>query len=544
MNKFLSKTKEFIFAQQTSMLSSTLIISGMMMLSRLAGFLRNRIYTSYFTKSELDVFLSAFRFPDLVFEILITGALSTTLIPFFIKYQKDKNRQNEVISTIINIIFLILIVFISILFVLMPYLIPPTTQKFTQEQIDMAVQFSRLLLLGQLPFLVLGNFLTGISQARKSFFIPAIVPVIYNFSIIICTYFFTPQLHLMAPIVGVVVGAILFFLLQLPILYSAQFSYKPIIRNIKETYTFFRTAIPRILTTVVAQIEASIDLTLANAQHLAAGSYTVFYFAQHLQLLPVSIIGIAFGQASVPYLTEIYQDKKYKEFKKIIVDSILNLLYLTIPFASFFIIARLPIVRMFFGGSKFDWNATLDTATTLSYFSISLPLHAIYYFITRCYYAIFDTKTPFYISLFSIAFNASLSYVFIYVLKLPVWYLAIAFSIAMTVQVMTLLFVLYKKIKGFDIRTLCVETIKILVATFNTSVIVYFILKVFDGLIFDTSRTINVFLLLVVCFAIYAILFLFLTWLFGIKEIYLLTKMLLKVRAYQKRVVEVYQGVE
>jgi putative peptidoglycan lipid II flippase len=104
--------------------------------------------------------------------------------------------------------------------------------------------------------------------------------------------------------------------------------------------------------------------------------------------------------------------------------------------------------------------------------------------------------------------------------------------------------VLYRKINGFDIRTLLFETTKILVATFNTSVIVFFLLKLFDGLIFDTSRTINVFLLLVVCSIIYAILYLFLTWLFGIKEIYLLTKMLFKVRQYQKRVVEVYQGVE
>lgn len=542
MNKLLSKTKEFIFAQQTSMFSSTLILSGMMIISRIAGFLRYRILAGYFTKEELDIFFAAFRIPDLVFEILITGALSTTFIPFYIKYQKNKEEQNSVISSIINAVTLILLVTILALALAMPYLVFLITPGFSEAKNTEIVFYSRILLLGQLPFLVLGNFLTGISQAKKSFLIPAMVPIVYNIAIILSTLLFTSEWHLAAPIAGVVSGAILFFVLQLPILHFAQFQYHFILGYFKELQKFLRTAIPRILTTIVSQIDATIDLTLATL--LGPGSYTVFYLAQHLQLLPVSIIGIAFGQASLPYLTEIYQEKRTKEFKKIIVDSILNVFFFTIPFAAFFIIARTPIVRLFFGGEKFDWDATVQTALTLSYFSLSLPLHSIYYFLTRCFYAIFDTKTPFYSSLFSIALNGIMSLTFILVFKLPVWFLAISFSISMSIHTLLLLVILYKKLGGFSIKALVYETIKIIVATFNTSIIVYFMLRVFDGLIFDTSRTINVFLLLVVCAGTYALLYLFLTWVFGVQEIYLLTKMLLKVREYQKKITEVYKGVE
>lgn len=542
MNKILLKTKEFIFAQQTNMLSSTLILSGMMVISRLAGFLRYRMLASYFSKEQLDIFFAAFRIPDLVFEILITGALSTTFIPFFIKYQKDKDEQQAVISSVMNIVTMVLFGAILVLALIMPFLVEVITPGFSAAKSAEVVFYSRILLLGQLPFLVMGNFLTGISQARKSFLIPAVVPIIYNFAIIATTFFFSHQLGLFAPIIGVVIGAFLFFVLQIPILLFAHFKYQFIIAHFRQAKQFFRTAIPRIMTTVVSQIDATIDLTLATL--LGSGSYTVFYLAQHLQLLPVSIIGIAFGQASLPYLTEMYQNKRLEEFKKIIVSSMLNVFFLTIPFASFFIIARTPIVRLFFGGEKFDWDATVQTALTLSYFCLSLPLHAVYYFLTRCFYALFDTKTPFYISLVSIALNAGLSITFVQVLRLPVWYLAIAFSISMTIHVCILIAILYRKVGGFAIKHLLFETLKIIVAAFNTSVIIYFMLRLFDGLILDTSRTLNVLLLLIITGTAYIIIYLFLTWLFGIKEMYILTRMMLKMKEYQRKVLEVYKGVE
>ncbi|HRN70615.1 MAG TPA: murein biosynthesis integral membrane protein MurJ [Candidatus Woesebacteria bacterium] len=542
MNTLLKKTKDFIFAQQTSILTSTLILAGMIIISKGAGFIRYRILNDLFTTEELDIFYASFRIPDLVFEVLISGALSTTFIPFFIEYQKKSTEQNKIISSIINVVCLALVVFIIILIVLLPYLIPLITPGFSPEKNAEIITYSRLLLLGQLPFLVLGNFLTGISQAKKSFILPALAPIIYNLAIIAGTILLSDQMHLMAPIIGVMIGALLFFLLQLPILYFVKFEYKLIITHLQEAWRFFRTAIPRIMTIIVAQIDATIDLTLATL--MGSGAFTIFYLAQHLQLLPVSIIGIAFGQASLPYLTDMYQDGKIKEFKKIIIESILNILFFTIPAAAFFIMARTPIVRLFYGGEKFSWDDTVLTALTLSYFSISVPLHSIYYFLTRCFYAIFDTKTPFFISLISIGLNAALSISFTLVFKLPVWALAISFSISMTLHVFLLFFLLNKKIKKLDIKLLLQESSKILIATSNSAVITYFIMRLLDGLIFDTTRTLNVFMLLATGSLIFATLYLFMSWLFGIKELYIITKMLLKVKEYKQKITELYKGVE
>ncbi len=538
MMRFLEKTREMIFARQTSLLSSTIIISVMVIVSRLFGFMRYRIFASYFTKEELDIFFAAFRIPDLIFEILITGALTTSLIPFYIRYQKNKELQDINISSIMNVIMIVLLGSVVILTFLLPYIMAFITPGFPKEKIDQIVSYSQILLIGQLPFFIFGTFLTGISQARKVFLIPSLAPIIYNVAIIIFTFFFAHSLYLLAPVLGVVVGAFLFFVIQLPVLAVANLEYKFLVIHKKVVIEFFRIAIPRIVTVIVAQIEATIDLTLTSL--IAPGAYTVFYLAQHLQLLPVSVLGIAFGQASLPYLTELYQENRLSEFREIIVKSILNLFFFTIPIMGILIFARTPIVRFFFGGDKFDWNATVSTAVTLSFFALSIPFHSVYYFITRCFYALFDSKTPFYISVVSISINALLSLYLVVGLKLPVWSLAFSFSTAITFQVILLLILLYKRIHGFSIYILLRQTTKMALVAAIASFFSYYVEKLLDGLILDTSRTINVFLLLIITATIYFSLYFFLAWVFNISEIAFITKIVGKMKYYQKRIFEVY----
>lgn len=524
------------------MFSSAIMISLMIAVSRLFGFLRYRTLAGLFTKEELDIFLASFRIPDLIFEILITGALTSTIIPIFIKYQNQKEELNVNISSIINLILIIMTGLIIVLFLSMGLIVPVITPGFDKQKIDAIILYSRLLLVGQLPFLIIGNFLTGISQANKMFFLPALAPILYNLAIIAGALFLASNFYLLAPIVGVIVGACLFVAVQLPILLGSNFSYSLILKKTAGMIEFFRIVVPRGLTVIFAQIDATIDLILTTL--LGAGSYTIFYFAQHLQLLPVSVIGVAFGQASLPYLTEVFQAKKLEEFKKIIVDSVLNLFFFTIPIMSFFIFARTPLVRLFFGGQKFDWDATVATAVTLSFFSLSLPFHTIYYFITRCFYAFLDTKTPFFISVITIGINTILSIVFVIVLKLPVWWLAASFSITIVLNVVVLFLLLAKKIDGLDFKLLIVESVKMMASTLVSSVIVYYSMKFMDGLIFDTSYTINVFLLLLTGWMMFLFLYLFLSWLINVREIYLVGKLLLKAREYQKKIVEFYTSYE
>lgn len=542
MEKFFSNTKNFIFAKQKSIFSSAVLLSFMIVLTSISGFLRYRILAGYFNKEELDIFYASFRIPDLIYEILITGAITSTFIPIYVKFQKNRQELSENISSIINLILFLLTVFIIVISFFIGRIIPILTPGYSYLKMERIVNFSRLLLFGQLPFFILGNFLTGIGQANKTFFLSAVAPVLYNVAIIIFTVIFSQTMGLSAPVIGVIIGAVLLFIIQLPLLFSFDYDYKLLIRKTKGLIEFSRLVGPRAFTVVVAQIDATIDLTLATL--LGSGSYTVFYLAQHLQLLPVSVIGIAFGQASLPYLTEIFHENRVNEFKKIIIDSMLNILFLIIPISVFFIFARTPLVRLFFGGDKFDWQATVQTAITLSYFSIALPFHAVYYLLTRCFYAVMDSKTPFYISVAAILVNTILSLLFVFYFHFPIWALAISFSISMILNSTTLFLFLCKKVPGFDFRFLILELGKILFSSSIAGVVAYFLMRFLDGLVFDTTRTINVFFLIGTVGIVFIGIYLFIAWITDLKEMYLLTKLVIKAREYQKKVIEVFTPYE
>src|SRR3989344_1592077 len=109
MERFFNNTKKLI-------LSSALILASMIIVSRFFGFIRYRTLATFFTKEELDIFFASFRLPDFVFEMLITGALSSAFIPIFIKYKKNEKDFAGNISSIINVISGSLFVVVVFLF--------------------------------------------------------------------------------------------------------------------------------------------------------------------------------------------------------------------------------------------------------------------------------------------------------------------------------------------------------------------------------------------------------------------------------------------
>lgn len=536
MNKILTQTKKLIFQKQTDMLSSVVILSAMMILSRFLGLIRNRTFATYFGKDELDLLLSAHRLPDFVFEVLITGALSSAFIPMFIKYQKDKKELYHNISTIVNLIGILLGIFMFVAFTFAGYIIPIITPGFTPAQNQEVINISRILIISQLPFFVLGNILSGIAQARKIFMLTALAPLIYTIGVIAGTIFLSDSLWLYGPAVGTVAGAFLFFFVQIPILHITHFRYQLYSFDRKIIKEFFTLFVPRTLSVLTSQIEQTIDLSLATL--IGSGSVTIVNFAQRLQLFPVAFVGMAFGQASLPYISSLHKERKFSAIRKLFVDSILQLLYLSVPMAFFFIFARTPLVRIAYGGRKFDWEATVLTASTLSYFALSIPFHSIFYFVTRAFYAAHDTRTPLYINLFSIALNIFISVMSIYVLRLPVWALGLSFSLSITINVIIHMTAFYRKMHGYDVHKLVFHSVKIYLISFLASLPAYIVLKVFDQLIFDTTRTLNVFFLLGITCATMSVAYLFFSWLFNVEQVYILGRVARKVRSFGGNVSE------
>ena len=520
VKRLFNNTLFFLAKKQESILSAAGIIMAAVFLSRGLGLFRDRLLTARFSPQELGVYFAAFRLPNLIFELLVMGALSTAFIPVFSGYLSEKKKREAflIASSVINIgtlIFLLLALPLLLFSSRVSALIAP---GFSKEEILLMASFTRIMILAQVFPLIIGNFLTGILQSFNRFLIPALAPIVYNLGIIIGILFFSSSLGLYGPVLGVVLGALFFMIVQIPFVFLL--GYKHLL-----TFNFRHKAVreigklmlPRTLGLAVSQIDTTVDLVLAS--FLGARSVTVFNLAQHLQQVPVGLFGAPIAQASLPSLSQHSAKNNLEKFKKNLLDSFHQILFLVLPSSMILIILRIPLVRLVFGAARFDWEATVLTGKTLAFFSLSLFAQSLVHLLARGFYALYDSKTPVKIGAVCVLVNTFLSILFVKFLFLPVYALGFSTSIASILNFLFLLIFLDKKVGRFERARLFWPTLKIFIASAITGVFLYVPMKLLDQLVFDTTRTINLLLLTGVAGFCGASCYLFLAWFLEIKEV-------------------------
>lgn len=242
----------------------------------------------------------------------------------------------------------------------------------------------------------------------------------------------------------------------------------------------------------------------------------IFDFAQTLAFAPVALFGQTIAQAAFPVLSR--EKDKPEEFKATFINSFNQMLYLVLPVSVLFLVLRIPLVRLVFGASKFDWPATVATGQTLALFSISIFAQALITLVLRAFYALHDTKIPLIISGVSTAALILLAYLFIQVMHFGVQSLGLAYSLASLLQLIVLFLLLEKRVGGFGKSSLFPSWTKFFLSSFLTAFALYIPLKLLDQLVFDTTRTINLIVLTGISSSLGLGLYLFLTWFFDVKE--------------------------
>ncbi len=491
----------------------------MVFTSRVLGLIRDRLLAARFSPDELGIYLAAFRLPNLLFELLVMGALTSAFIPVYTKYithnmQEDGWRMSTTLINISSLVLLLITIPILIWTEPLSRLIAP---GFSPSEIGLMVEFTRCMLVVQVLPLLIGNFFTGILQSHKLFVVPALAPVVYNVGIIVGILLFSHTLGLWAPVYGVGFGAILFISIQVPPLLKIGFRHRFNIdihhQGVREVG---KLMVPRTIGLAVSQIDTTVDLILSSL--LGARMVTVFNFAQHLQQLPIGLFGATVAQAAFPLLSQSSAIQDKEQFRKTITSALNQILFFVMPVSALFIVLRIPIVRLVFGASRFDWQATVLTGMTLSAFSISLASQSVSQLLTRGFYALYDTKTPVAVSVCTILVNTIASVIFIQVFHYPVWSLGISTSLASLLHVAILLFLLKKRIEIPSMGLLLATPLKITVASVLTGVALYIPLKLFDQLVFDTTRTFGLLLLTGVSGVIGLAVYLFLVWALGVSE--------------------------
>lgn len=508
------------------------------------GIFRDRLLVSRFyacCRQDLDAYWAAFRLPDIIFQLLVIGALSAAFIPIFSEYLlKNKKEAYHIASSLINILVLVFFVLTILLFVFARPLSELITGAFLPEQIDLMVNLTRIMLLAQFFFL-LSNFLTGIIQSHQRFILPALSPVLYNLGIIFGILLGAPSLGIYAPAIGVVLGAFLHFLIQLPLALKLGISYHFSAdlhhSGVRETG---KLMLPRSLALMADQIEASVALFLATS--LTAGSLTIFYLAQHLMQLPVRLVGIPIGQATFPVLAQ-KRAGELEEFKRIFLSSLWQILYFVLPVTAMLVVLRIPIVRLAFGAKGFPWEATLLTGRVLALFSLAILAQAVVQLLVRGFYAFHDTKTPLFIGLLAVVINISLSALLIFVFSWGILGLATAASLAGFLQASLLIFYLNRRV-NFEKEKLWKPLFKMGLATMATAISLWVPMRLLDRFIFDTTRTVNLFVLTVIAVLVGLVVYLTASWLLRVEELKTFVALLKRIGQWRKILAESEEIIE
>lgn len=474
-------SRNFLHRLESTVTGGAILIATASLVSRILGLFRERLLFSHFGAGDtLDSYYVAFRLPDFIFNILVLGALSSAFIPVFIETwhrQHDDEKEKaawELSNVVLNIIMTGLLVFGVLAFTFAPQLVPLLAPGFKGQKLVETVYLTRIMLIS-IMFFGVSNIMSSILNSMRRFFAFAFAPVFYNIGIIFGITVLYPILGIAGLAWGVVCGSLLHLLIQLPTVFRMGYRYAFIFRLGTNVRKVFRLMLPRTLGLAAVQIDQTVSAMIGST--LASGSVAIFSGAYNLASLPISIFGISLAIASFPVFSEAFAMNDTPRFVTEFSKVFRRVLFFIIPVSVLMLFLRAHIVRVVLGSGLFNWNATILTAQSLGFFSLSLFAQSLTPTLTRSFYALHDTATPVKISFLSVALDIAGC-----VLLAPhfgVIGLALSFSFASMVQMLLLLVVLRVRLGNLDDRTILDSTIKIIVASTFMAGVVWLSLRFF-----------------------------------------------------------------
>ncbi len=486
-----------IFGQKINSIAiAAVLVAASSLISRLLGIFRDRILASQFGAGEqLDIYYAAFRVPDLLFNLIVLGALSAGFIPIFSGLVKnfvdpkktDNNKAAwDLANNVINILSLLLLFFSAIGVIFAPLLVRVITPGFSAAAQLETMNLTRIMFLSPL-FLGISGVLGGMLQSFRRFLIYSIAPIFYNLGIIAGALWFSNWLGLSGLAWGVVLGAFFHMVIQIPAVYVLGFRYSLKV-NFKDlaTLKIGKLMIPRTLSLAITQVDLLVTTIIASS--LTAGSLAIFSLANNLQSFPVGIFGISFAIAAFPALSQNAYDKE--KLENTFSATLRQIFFFVIPATVLLITLRAQIIRVILGAGQFSWQDTILTMNTLAFFSISLFAQASIPLMVRVFYSRRDSKTPFYLGMFTVA--ADIILCLILSRKMGVTGLALAYSISNILNFLLLWSWMHFKIGNLGVSKIISSTVKFSLAAIGAGFTVQ-IMKVVVEPVIDMTKFSGVF---------------------------------------------------
>ena len=461
--------------QHNSVLYAAGMLTIMMTISRLLGFVRDAAVSSMFGMSwQADAYIAAFTVPDFIYFALVGGGLSSAFMPVFSSYLATNKEQEgyKMASSILNLVAIASLVLIGFGLVFTPQLIDLLTD-FRHEEAAEATALTVLLtriMFAQCFFMCLAGISQGILQCYKEFTIPALGAVIYNITIIVIGLLLARSIGIMGFTIGVVIGAALNLLLQIKAMREYQFSYRLTIDlhhpGVKKFFILF---LPVVLGLSMNEINFLVTQYLSTS--LGEGITYSMKQAQPIMLLPIGIFAPAIGLSVFPTLTSHAARGEMNEYKQNLTMGLRTIIFIMLP-ATFGLIAlSLPVVRAMYYQLKVTPTQIEVLSVMLIFYCIGIVGYGAQQVLNRGFYAVQDTKSPVLINVFVLLFNIVLSFVLVG----PFSYcgLALAYSLSGLLSMVVLSVALRLKIGQYGGKALLKSAVQSVIASVVMGFAVY-----------------------------------------------------------------------
>ena len=429
--------------QKSNLRQAVGILFVTVLMSNVLGLLRNvvianRVGIAYGSLGPLDSYYAAFALPDLLYNIVILGALASAILPLLVNFDTEDDQEGfwHTFNVLLSTGFVIMIVGVALLYLLLPILVPAFFPGFSKENLDLTLQLSKVLLLSPLIF-TFSQLSTSALQAKRVFFIPALAPIIYNLAII-CSALLIPKYGLSILVVGIIIGAASHFLIQLPSLIKAGWVFhfeldfkNPYLRKV------VKLMLPRTIALTSTQLLLVVFYWLASS--FSSGSIATYRLNDDLQTAPVLLLANTVGMAVFPDFARHVVKQQTDELQRLLGQLVRFMFYLFLPMTIFLLIFRASIIGLYISiGHSIQGGEVSLAITTFSMFVISLFFQALVLILARAFFAKSETLKPTIISLISIGLAFIFALVFTKTTNMGVAGLALAFSIGSTVNAILL----------------------------------------------------------------------------------------------------------
>jgi putative peptidoglycan lipid II flippase len=382
-------------SHEHSAFSATLLLMTSVMLARVIGYLREMyVAWAFGAGPKTDAYVAAFTIPDFLFYILAGGTASITFISIYARYTaKGEERQaQQAFNSTITIMTLVTLAGTILVEIFTPQLERLIFPRFTTEQLELCVYLTRILLPGQI-FFYAGGIVSAVLYSRRMFLYPALSPVFYGSFIILGGLIGAHTYGIAALAYGALVGSFVgpflinaFGAAKVGLRYEWSFDWKN-----PEFREWVRLSIPLMLG--VSLVSAD-DWILRYFASGGSGEITRLNYAKRLFALPISILGQAAGQASMPFFARLFGEGKRKEFTDTVNQSVYRISAASLLATALMVPAALPLVDLAFRRGHFTFADSLSTSVYFAWFSLSLAMWSAQALYARAFYAAGDTLTP------------------------------------------------------------------------------------------------------------------------------------------------------